>query len=79
MKLTISGYQNGNICNKKQKKAEKKKTKNSNKNDNGNIKKSFPKLNKKKDKKTKVFSIIYPLHQSLAPPPKSKNKLGVGK
>lgn len=27
MKLTISGYQNGNICNKKKKKAEKKKQK----------------------------------------------------
>lgn len=78
MKLTISGYQNGNICNKKKKKSRKEKTKNSNKNDNGNIKKSFPKLNKKRQK-TKVFSIVYPLHQSLAPPPKSKNKLGVGK
>lgn len=57
MKLTISGYQNGNICNKKKKKSRKEKTKNSNKNDNGNIKKSFPKLNKKKDKKQKSSAL----------------------
>lgn len=74
MKLTISGYQNGNICNKK-KKSRKEKTKNSNKNDNGNIKKSFPKLNKKKTKNKSLQHYIS-TPPIFSPAPQKQKQIG---